>query len=30
MITGKGRSSLNIWLQIPNQDTNTEDMIITI
>lgn len=30
MITGKGRSSPDIWLKAPNQDTDTEDMIFTI
>ena len=28
MITGKGRLGPDIWLETPNQDTGTEDMIL--
>lgn len=29
MITGKGHSSLYIWLETPNQDIGTKDVIFT-
>ena len=30
VITGEGRSSPDIWPEIPNQDISTEDIILTI
>ena len=29
IITGKGHLGLNIWLEIPNQSTGIEDIILT-
>ena len=29
VITGEERSSLDIWPETPNQDTGTEDIILT-
>ncbi len=29
VMTGEGRSGLDIWLETPNQGTNTEEMILT-